>query len=45
MDKKEILTFRGDRNLWIDFVAKVKKNRRQVWEVLEEFIRLYLKGR
>ncbi len=40
---REVITFRGDRNLWIDFVAKVKKDRKQVWEVLEKFIRSYLK--
>lgn len=43
MKKKEIITLRGNRDIWIDFVAKVKKNRKQVWEVLEEFIRTYLK--
>lgn len=40
---KDVITFRGDRDLWIDFVAKVKKDRKQVWEVLEKFIRAYLK--
>lgn len=40
---KDVITFRGDRDLWIDFVAKVKKDRKQVWEVLEKFIRSYLK--
>ena len=43
MDKKEIITFRGNRDLWIDFVAKVKKERKQVWQVLEKFIKSYLK--
>ncbi len=40
---KEVITFKGDRNLWIDFVAKIKKERKQVWEVLEKFIKDYLK--
>ena len=39
---KEIITFRGNRDLWIDFVAQIKKDRKQVWEVLEEFIKSYL---
>lgn len=43
MTKKEIITFRGDRDLWIDFVSKIKKERKQVWEVLEKFIKDYLK--
>jgi hypothetical protein len=42
---KDIITFRGDRNLWIDFVARIKKNREQVWKVLEKFIRSYLKNK
>lgn len=40
---KDVITFKGDRNLWIDFVAKLKKDRKQVWEALEKFIRAYLK--
>ncbi len=40
---REIITFRGERDLWIDFVAKVKKERKEVWEVLESLIKQYLK--
>lgn len=40
---KETITFKGDRNLWIDFVSKVKKQRKQVWEVLEKLLRDYLR--
>ena len=40
---KNIITFRGDRELWIDFVAKVKKNKKQVWQVLKQFIISYIK--
>jgi len=40
---KDVITFKGDRNLWIDFVAKIKKDKKQVWEVLEKFIKDYLK--
>ena len=43
MNKKEIITFRGNRDLWIDFVAKAKKERKQIWEVLEKFIKSYLR--
>jgi hypothetical protein len=42
-EKKEIITLRGNRSLWLDFVHKVKKERKQVWEVLEECIKEYLK--
>ena len=40
---KEVICFRGDRNLWIDFIAKIKKERKEVWQVLEAFIKDYLK--
>ena len=40
---EDVITMKGDRNLWIDFVAKVKKQKKQVWQVLEKFIREYLK--
>lgn len=40
---KDTISFRGDRNLWIDFVAKVKKQRKEVWQTLKPFIEQYLK--
>lgn len=40
---KDVITIKGDRDLWIDFVAKVKKQRKQVWEVLELYIKDFLK--
>lgn len=40
---RDVITFKGDRDLWIDFVAKIKKERKQIWEVLEKFIKDYLK--
>ena len=40
---KDVITLKGDREIWIDFVAKVKKERKKVWEVLKEFIKDYLK--
>ena len=43
--EKDILTFRGDRNVWIDFVSKVKKDRKEVWEVLSKFISKYIKDK
>ncbi|MEX0920479.1 MAG: hypothetical protein WDZ69_02760 [Candidatus Pacearchaeota archaeon] len=43
MKEKEIITFRGNRDLWIDFVSKVKKERKNIWEVLEGFIKTYLR--
>ncbi len=39
----ETISFKGNRNKWIDFVAKVKKERKSVWEVLNALIGDYLK--
>lgn len=38
----EVVTFRGNRDVWIDFVAKVKKKRKKVWEVLEELLKEFI---
>lgn len=43
--KKELITLRGGRDLWIDFVSKVKKDRKEVWEVLEPLLRGYIKNK
>lgn len=40
---KDTITLKGNRNLWIDFVAKIKKERKEVWQVLEKFIKQYLR--
>ena len=40
---KDTITLKGDRNLWIDFVAKIKKEKKEVWQVLEKLIKEYLK--
>ena len=40
----DIITIRGgDRNLWIDFIAKCKKDKKTAWEVLSVFIKDHLK--
>jgi len=41
--KQDSITIKGDRNKWIDFISKVKKNKKSVWEVLEKLIDKYLK--
>jgi len=37
-----VISFRGERNKWIDFVAKVKKDNKSIWEVMEKLIDIYL---
>ena len=39
----DIMTFRGKRELWLDFVHKVKKDRKRVWEVLSPFLKKYIR--
>lgn len=43
--KLDSITIKGNRNKWIDFMAKVKKNKKSAWEVLEKFIDNYLKAK
>ena len=37
-----IITIRGERGLWIDFTHKVKKDKKQVWQVLSPFLKKYI---
>ena len=39
---KDTITLKGERDLWIDFVAKVKKEKRVVWDVLRPCLEKYL---
>jgi len=38
-----LISFRGDRDIWQDFVYKIKKNKKQVWEILEPMLKEYIK--
>lgn len=40
---KDSIMIKGDRNRWIDFVAQIKRERKEVWDVLSKFIDEYLK--
>jgi len=39
---KDIITIRGERELWLDFIHKAKKEKKKAWEVLIPFLRKYL---
>lgn len=41
MTAKDIISLRGDRDEWLDFVAKIKKQKKEVWDVIGPFIRKY----
>ncbi|OGP69198.1 MAG: hypothetical protein A2169_06010 [Deltaproteobacteria bacterium RBG_13_47_9] len=38
---KYTITIRGERELWLDFIHKAKKEKKKVWEVLSPFLRKY----
>jgi hypothetical protein len=38
---KDIITIRGDRELWLEFIYKIKREKRRAWDVLSPFLRKY----
>jgi hypothetical protein len=38
---KDIITIRGDRELWLDFVCKVKKRKKKTWDVLSPLLKKF----
>jgi hypothetical protein len=38
----DIITLRGERGLWLDFTHKVRKDRRNVWQVLKPYLKKYI---
>ncbi|MDP7182216.1 MAG: hypothetical protein QGF25_07110 [Candidatus Woesearchaeota archaeon] len=41
--ERDVISFRGERELWLDFVHAVRKNREQVWGVLAPVLKEYTK--
>jgi hypothetical protein len=39
---KHVITIRGERELWLDFAHKTKKDKKKVWDVLGPFLRKYV---
>ena len=39
---KEVITLRGERELWIDFIHKAKKEKKKAWDILSPLLRKYL---
>jgi hypothetical protein len=39
---KDVITVRGERDLWLDFIHKAKKEKRKAWDVLSPFLRKYV---
>ena len=39
---KGTISLRGERELWLEFIHKAKKERKKVWEVLTPFLNKYV---
>ena len=38
---KDAISIRGERELWLDFIHKAKKEKKKAWELLSPFLRKY----
>jgi len=38
---KYTVSIRGDRDLWLEFIHKAKKEKKKAWEVLTPFLKKY----
>jgi len=41
---KDSISLRGERELWLEFIHKTKKERKKVWEVFTPFLKKYIKA-
>jgi len=39
---KDVITIRGERELWLDFIHKTKKEKKKAWDVLSPFLKKYI---
>jgi hypothetical protein len=39
---KDVITLRGERELWIDFIHKTKKEKKKAWDVLSPYLRKFI---
>ena len=39
---KYVITLRGERDLWVDFIHKAKKDNKRVWDILSPYLRKYI---
>jgi len=39
---KHVITLRGERDLWLDFVYKSRRDKKKVWDVLGPYLRKYI---
>ncbi len=39
---KDAISIRGERELWLEFIHKAKKEKRKAWDILSPFLKKYL---
>jgi hypothetical protein len=39
---KDTISIRGERELWLEFIHKSKKEKKKVWEILVPFLKKYI---
>ena len=39
---KDTISLRGERELWIEFIHKAKKEKKKLWEVLTPYLKKYI---
>ena len=44
MGEKQIITFRGDKKIWDDWVLSLRKKKIKIWDKLNSFIKEDIKN-
>ena len=39
---KDAISLRGEREVWLEFIHKAKKEKKKVWDVLSPYLRKYV---
>ena len=39
---KDAISIRGERELWLDFIHKAKKEKKKAWDILSPFLKKYV---
>ena len=39
---KYTISLRGERDIWLEFIHKAKKEKRKAWEVLSRYLKKYI---
>ena len=39
---KDTISIRGERELWIEFIHKAKKERKKIWDVLSPYLKKFI---